>query len=89
MEQHVHERPSPHDYVNASCATTISVARLTIGDVVETGELGRGYQVVLTVAMRPYSNALFATREGAINYMRLVAAAHVIGAMRKELDEDA
>lgn len=45
-----------------------------IGDLFVTAEFGRGWHVVLCGRLG-FSNAQFATREGAVKYMKLVAYA--------------
>lgn len=79
--EHVKIGPSAHEYADAHPAESVTVRGRLIGDLVEFfGPLGSNHRVVLTVACRPYSNGSFATRLGALNYMKL------IGGVRQSLN---
>lgn len=71
----VRETVSGFEYKDAIRAKTIKINGRVIGDLVEFDAFGTGHRVVLTAACRPYSNGSFATRDGAMNYMKLVADA--------------
>jgi hypothetical protein len=73
--QMIREAACPHEYANMTRATSIYINDKLIGDLVEYDDFGNGYQVVLTASCRPYSNGRFATLEGALRYMKLVAGA--------------
>lgn len=69
-------------YIDAISAETVVDGTTVIGDLVQFDCRGQGnlalstsWAVILTAGMMPYSNARFATRDGAWNYMALVAAA--------------
>lgn len=68
-------RKCDHEYgQDAITQHTFVSNNRVIGDLVEfTGPLGYSHRVILTEAMRPYSNGSFATREGALNYLKLIA----------------
>jgi hypothetical protein len=73
--------PCDNEYENALTAETILIDGRKIGDLVNFDSQGDqlafsvAWSVILTCAMRPYSNGCFATREGALNYMVLVGGA--------------
>lgn len=59
---------------DARRADQIIIDGVIIGDLVEFFEpFGNNHRVILSVSMRPYSNGSFATQQGALNYMVLVA----------------
>jgi hypothetical protein len=69
-----------NDYADAISARTVFAGDVRIGDLVNfnsrtPAEFASSWAAILTVAMRPYSNGTFATREGALKYMALVAYA--------------
>ncbi len=63
-----------HEYDGAIVSYKVGVNGRNIGDLFGTREFGRGWQVVLCGRLG-YSGAQFATEEGALKYMVLVADA--------------
>jgi hypothetical protein len=63
-----------NEYEKAIKAYTVFVDGNMIGDLFNTEEFGRGWHVVLCGRLG-FSNAQFATEEGATKYMALVAIA--------------
>jgi hypothetical protein len=61
-------------------AQEVRINGQVIGDLFVTSEFGRGWHVVLC-GRSGFSNAQFATREGAVKYMKLVAYAEDYGVM--------